>query len=82
MVLVQGTAEVDDRDLEANRDRYAARSPRRSLRGFKDSQPPPWMQRFFSWYYTRIYVHVRPERVYVWRDPQPRQRGPSSTTAT
>ena len=22
----------------------------------------------FGWYFTRIYVHVRPERVYVWRD--------------
>jgi hypothetical protein len=26
------------------------------------------MQRFLSWYFTRIYVHVRPERVYVWPD--------------
>ena len=22
----------------------------------------------FRWYFNRIYVHVRPERVYVWRD--------------
>jgi hypothetical protein len=24
------------------------------------------MKRFLSWYYTRIYIHVRPERIYVW----------------
>ena len=28
--------------------------------------PPKALRRFFDWYYTRIYVHVRPERVYVW----------------
>ena len=22
----------------------------------------------FDWYYTRIYVYVRPERVFVWSD--------------
>ena len=30
--------------------------------------PPKPLRRMFSWYFTRIYVHVRPERVYVWRD--------------
>jgi hypothetical protein len=28
--------------------------------------PPKPVQRLFGWYFTRIYVKVRPERVYVW----------------
>lgn len=65
MVLVQGTADVDDRDLDANRDRYARESLEK-LPGTAKLQPPDPIKRFLSWYYTRIYVHVRPERVYVW----------------
>jgi hypothetical protein len=26
------------------------------------------MRRLFDWYFMRIYLHVRPERVYVWPD--------------
>jgi hypothetical protein len=66
-VLVQGTADVDDRDLERNRERYGRESIEK-LPAIKDMTPPKAVQRFFGWYYTRIYVHVRPERVYVWRD--------------
>src|SRR5919205_261114 len=66
-VLVQGTADVDDRDLDANRERYD-REVHEKLPGASGAEPPGFMKRFFSWYYTRIYVHVRPERVYVWRD--------------
>lgn len=75
MVLVQGTAEVDDRDLEANRDRYN-RELAAKLPATKQMAPPAFMQRFFVWYYARIYVHVRPERIYRWpgcdvtREPQ------------
>ncbi|HEV3228596.1 MAG TPA: pyridoxamine 5'-phosphate oxidase family protein [Solirubrobacteraceae bacterium] len=65
MVLVQGTAEVNDHDLVANRERYAHESAVK-LPGAQSLQPPAPMRRFFSWYYTRIYVHVRPERIYVW----------------
>ncbi len=65
-VLVQGSADVDDRDLEANRERYA-REAAEKLPGLSRVQPPDPLKRFFSWYYTRIYIHVRPERVYVWR---------------
>ena len=65
MVLVQGTAEVDDRDLEANRERYAKESLEK-LPGIKPLTPPAAIQRRLSWYYTRIYIHVRPERVYAW----------------
>ena len=65
MVLVQGTADVDDRDLRANRERYD-RELAQKLPATKEMAPPAFMKRFLEWYYTRIYVHVRPERVYLW----------------
>jgi hypothetical protein len=65
MVLVQGSADVDDNDLEANRDRYGRESLEK-LPGTAKLQPPEAVKRFLDWYYMRIYVHVRPERVYVW----------------
>jgi hypothetical protein len=66
MVLVQGTADVDDGDLEANRRRYEQETVEK-LPAVKDMSPPEFMKRFFTWYYARIYIHVRPERVYFWR---------------
>ena len=64
-VLVQGTAEMDDRDLEGNRERYWDESSAK-LPGIQDMHPPKFVRGMFSWYYTRFYVHVRPERVYIW----------------
>jgi len=64
MVLVQGTADVDDRDLEVNRERYL----RESAQKIPGAQIPKVLARLLDWYYTRIYVHVRPERVYAWQD--------------
>lgn len=64
-VLVQGTAIVDDADLDANRERYWAESMPK-LPGMKDMHPPAFLRGLFGWYYMRIYVHVRPERVFVW----------------
>jgi hypothetical protein len=64
-VLVQGTADVDDRDLAANRERYWRESAGK-LPATKEMQPPKLIRGLFDWYYTRIYVHVRPERVFVW----------------
>lgn len=65
MVLVQGTAHMDDRDLDANRERYWEESVAK-LPATKSMHPPKFMRGMFDWYYARIYVHVRPERVYVW----------------
>jgi pyridoxamine 5'-phosphate oxidase-like protein len=65
MVLVQGWAEVDDRDLAANRERYARESAQK-LPGTANMMPPATVRRLLSWYFARIYIHVRPERVYVW----------------
>jgi hypothetical protein len=64
-VLVQGTAAVDEADLELNRMRYSRESVEK-LPATKGMYPPKPIQRMFDWYFTRIYVHVRPERVYVW----------------
>ncbi|HMJ94678.1 MAG TPA: pyridoxamine 5'-phosphate oxidase family protein, partial [Thermoleophilaceae bacterium] len=69
-VLVQGTADVDAHDLEANRKRYTRESVEK-LPGSKDLMPPKPLQRLFSFYYTRLYIHVRPERVYVWPGGDP-----------
>ena len=66
-VFVQGTAEVDDRDLGANRERYWRESLEK-LPATEDMHPPAPLRRLFSWYYTRLYVRVRPERVFVWPD--------------
>jgi hypothetical protein len=66
-VLVQGIAEVDDRDLVHNRERYTRESVEK-LPGTKQLLPPKPLMGLFDWYFTRIYVHVRPERVYVWPD--------------
>jgi hypothetical protein len=65
MVLVQGTAHVDDADLDANARRYESEAVAK-LPAVKDDLPPAPLRRFVSWYFKRIYVHVRPERVYVW----------------
>ncbi|MGZ5330130.1 MAG: hypothetical protein ACXWZ6_02525 [Solirubrobacterales bacterium] len=64
-VLVQGTAEVDDADLAANRERYW-RESRVKLPSTSDMHPPKPIRALFNWYYTRIYVRVRPERVFIW----------------
>jgi hypothetical protein len=66
-VLVQGPAEIDDRDLDANRERYWRESSAK-LPGMKNTHPPKALRGLFGWYYTRIYVKVRPERVFVWPD--------------
>jgi hypothetical protein len=66
-VLVQGVAEVDDRDLAANRERYWRESWEK-LPGTRDIHPPKPVRGLFNWYYTRLYIKVRPERVFVWPD--------------
>jgi hypothetical protein len=64
-VLVQGTAEVDDVNLEANRERYWRESSVK-LPATKSMHPPKPLRALINWYYTRIYVLVRPERVFIW----------------
>lgn len=64
-ILVQGTARVDDADLRANRERYWRESWEK-LPAMRDAHPPRLVRGLFGWYYDRIYVRVRPERVLVW----------------
>lgn len=64
-VLVQGTAEVDESDLKANRARYRRESAEK-LPATKDMMPPEFVEGLLGWYYDRIYVKVRPERVFAW----------------
>jgi hypothetical protein len=66
-LLVQGTAEVDDRDLAANRERYWRESLQK-LPATRDMHPPGPLRRLLGWYYDRLYVKVRPERIFVWPD--------------
>jgi hypothetical protein len=64
-VLVQGTAEVDDRDLAANRERYE-REAAAKLGAARGVRVPRLLHGPFAWYVNRIYIKVRPERVFVW----------------
>ena len=64
-VLVQGTATVDDEDLKANADRYFHESGQK-LPATKKMHPPKLLRTAFNFYYVRIYIKVRPERVFVW----------------
>ena len=66
-VLVQGIADVDDRDLGANATRYK-RELAEKIPAAADQMPPKAFDRMLTWYLTRIYIHVRPERIYVWED--------------
>jgi hypothetical protein len=64
-VLVQGTASIDDEDLKANAERYMRESGEK-LPATKKMNPPKPIRGLFSWYYARMYIKVRPERVFVW----------------
>jgi hypothetical protein len=64
-VLVQGTAEVDDRDLQANRERYERESVVKLPHG-KAVLVPRVLRGALGWYVFRIYIKIRPERVFVW----------------
>lgn len=66
-VLVQGTATVDDEDLTANADRYLRESGEK-LPATKKMHPPKALRPVFNFYYARMYIKVRPERVFVWPD--------------
>ena len=64
-VLVQGTAQrrrheprVEPRALLARERREAARHEEHASAGLH--------ARLFDWYYMRLYIYVRPERVFVW----------------
>jgi len=65
LLLVQGTATIDDEDLKANADRYLRESGDK-LPATKKMHPPRLIRPAFNFYYARIYIQVRPERIFVW----------------
>src|SRR5262245_20846840 len=65
--LVQGTATVDDEDLKANAERYVRESGEK-LPATKKMSPPKAIRPLFNFYYARMYIKVRPERIFVWPD--------------
>jgi hypothetical protein len=69
-VLVQGTATIDDEDLKANAERYMRESARK-LPATVKMHPPKPLRAPFNFYYARIYIKVRPERIFVWPDGDP-----------
>jgi hypothetical protein len=69
-VLIQGTAHIDDEDLKANADRYIEES-KQKLPATKKMHPPKPLRGVFNFYYARLYIQVRPERVFVWPDGDP-----------
>jgi hypothetical protein len=64
-VLVQGTATVDDEDLKANAERYY-RDSIEKLPATRKMHPPKLLRSVFNFYYVRLYIKVRPERVFIW----------------
>src|SRR5215212_9020300 len=52
-VLVQGTAQVDDRDLDANRERYR-REIVEKLPAVQGDMPPRVFEPLLHWYLTRV----------------------------
>ncbi len=70
-VLVQGYAEVDDRDLVANSERCLKDTKEKYPSVIKHTPPKP-IRNLFNWYFTRIYIHVTPETVYQWPDGETR----------
>ena len=84
VVLVQGLASVRDGDLQANTDRYVARSTAKLPETTKGR--PRFVLRRMGWYYARIWIEVTPVHVWWWpgRDlgEAPRQwHAPEDTAA-
>ena len=65
-MLVQGTARSTTTTSRRTRERYIRESVEK-LPATKSKHPPEFVAGdFLSWYYTRLYIYVRPERVFVW----------------
>ena len=79
---MQGTAEVDDRDLDGQPRALLARVRGEAPGDAGACIPPKLVRGMFGWYYTRIYVHVRPERVFVWDRRRRRAGARAASTRT
>jgi hypothetical protein len=65
-VLVLGSAAVRDTDLQANTDRYVARSFNKLPAAMR--QVPWFVMRTQTWYWTRIWIEVTPLRILWWQN--------------
>jgi hypothetical protein len=72
VVLVQGLGAVRDSDLQANADRYVRLSLDKIPALYK--QLPWFMISRQRWYWTRIWVHITPMRIFWW--PEGRMDAP------
>ena len=66
---------------QANRERYF-RESNEKLPGTSGMHPPEFVRKQIDWYYARIYIKVRPERVFVWPGGDISARSRRSTTPT
>jgi hypothetical protein len=64
VVLVQGLATVRDADLQANTDRYIRLAMEKTPAAFQGQ--PKFLLRSVGWYFTRIWIHITPLRVWWW----------------
>jgi len=64
-VLVLGAAAVRDSDLQANTDRYVARSFTKLPAAMR--RIPWFVMRTQTWYWTRVWIEVTPLRILWWR---------------
>lgn len=64
-VLVLGAAAVRDSDLQANTDRYVARSFNKIPAAMR--QAPWFVMRTQAWYWARIWIEVTPLRILWWQ---------------
>ena len=73
-VLVLGAAAVRDSDLQANTDRFVARSFNKLPAAMR--QVPWFVMRAQAWYWARIWIEVTPLRILWWQagrtDEEPR----------
>jgi hypothetical protein len=68
VALVQGLATVRDSDLQANTDRYVARSGAKLPEVTKGQ--PRFVLRRLAWYYARIWIEVTPLHIRWWPSRQ------------
>jgi hypothetical protein len=65
VVLVQGLATVRDSDLQANTDRYVPLTMAKLPGTYKHQLS--FVLRRQQWYFTRIWIHVTPLRIFWWQ---------------
>lgn len=66
LVLVQGTAEVFDQDLQRNTERYVDQLLRKGPPAFRMLLRIPAVRQALVGYLARIWIEVRPQHEYVW----------------